>query len=96
MEVKMIERYTNGILIEVDDLKEEPMQYRYFVYYGVYEKYGGTTEDGTAEIFRNAPVTSFDDVVEMGKSLPSSVGKSIMIKSCQLLAVKVNVTWRPA
>lgn len=73
-------------------MSDQAEQYRYFVYYGVYDN--GKVMDGTAEVFRTAPIVSFDDVEEMANSIPSEEG-AIMIKSFDLLSVYVNGAWRP-
>lgn len=74
-------------------MNEQAEQYRYFVYYGVYGD--GKIMDGTAEVFRTAPIISFDDIEEMANSVPSEEG-AVMIKSFQLLSVWINGVWRPA
>ena len=92
----MIAQDASGILIEVDDPQEDRVAYRYFVYYGIYS----TTEqvgDGSAEILREKPFASKSDIDAASAIIPGlKLGQRAMIRNFQLLAVKINGTWRPA
>lgn len=91
----MIARDASGILIEVDDPQDEKLAYRYFVYYGIYDR-TQMTGDGSTEIFRTEPFSCFKDITNAAAIIPVKPGQKAMIQNFQLLAIKVNGTWRPA
>ncbi len=92
----MVARDVNGILIEVDDPKEQVM-YKHFVHYGIYDpQLRDFTGEGNAQVICNFPMADMEDIEKIQANVPDiGEGKIARIRFFNLLAIKVNGTWRP-